>query len=198
MTKLPLAFIGLAVLFLPLLFYKNFVPFRMPKLLFAAILFLLLCGYFIAPIDIDGRFNLNVMFAFGALIFVLQLWFTIPNKTKLWSLLVMLLGVGTYMGITFLNTDTISFLSYTPALLIATVCGLVFLPNPNASCGSAMGTLILIEWSNYFSYVNHMGYLSICSSEFMQAAFLVCAMLCLVCWSVVTVKKQITVKRRAT
>ncbi len=164
--------ISFVVIILSLVFlmvYKAVHPFGMHKLVLGTLLFLLLCGFFIAPVQMGETFSLNVLFSFCVVFLGLSLAITLGKKTKLWLFLAIVLTLATYYAMVQINSDLFTFFTYLPMVGVVTVFGLVFVKKQKAMVAFALLAYFAIEWFNYFFFFGNIGYLSICSYEFLNS-----------------------------
>lgn len=166
---MPLAFIVFAILLISMFFWGSLKLVNVPQILLGTILILFMVGYFIPPISIADKFEVNIIFAFGVLFLSIELIIKLKFSAGFYVVMFSAASVLAYYLITLINSDYLTYFNYFPIWLVVTLVSLFFVKNINQGIAYILLSFLLIEWSNYFFAYNNIGFLSICSYEFLNS-----------------------------
>jgi hypothetical protein len=160
---MPIGFIFISLILLFLIMYKDVVLFNEKKAFFIFLLFFLLFGYFVKPIEINGLFNVNVFFIIALGVIAMLNFLKLNLKNKIIAVLCSGLIFVCYYILTSMNSENFSFFNYLPATVIITIFSLFFVKNAYLGSSIITFSFLLIEIFNYPLSNANLGYLTMCS-----------------------------------
>lgn len=165
---MPVSFILIALILLFMLFYKKLPFLKTNKIIFGALMILLLIGFFVKPVYLFDKLNVNVIFAFCAIVLAFE--FLVQIKTRhmavviaaAFAVSVVYYFLGTY------SSDYLTIFNHLPVSLIIIATSALFIGSVPMALSYVFLSFTLVEFANFLIFSHAVGLLDLYSIHFLN------------------------------